>query len=79
MSMPKSLRRLVIDEMEVDPGNVVIVEGLVGLAQTVQIVPTGRQSLSLNLSVPASLSVFVNMAAIVFRPLGQGYSRPPSL
>ena len=53
-SMPKSLRRLVIDEMEVDPRNVVIVEGLVGLAQTVQIVLTGRQSLSLNLSVPAS-------------------------
>ena len=41
----KSLRRLVINEMEVDPRNVVIVEGLVGLAQTVQIAAHGATEL----------------------------------
>ena len=44
-SMPESLRRLVINELEVDPRNVVIVEGLVGLAQTVQIVAHGATEL----------------------------------
>ncbi|HCQ82433.1 MAG TPA: RNA degradosome polyphosphate kinase, partial [Rhodobiaceae bacterium] len=44
-SMPESLRRLVIDEMDVDPRNVVIVEGLVGLAQTVQIIAHGSTEL----------------------------------
>ncbi len=44
-SMPESLRRLVIDEMDVDPRNLVIVEGLVGLAQTVQIIAHGSTEL----------------------------------
>ena len=44
-AMPESLRRLVIEEMEVDSQSVVIVEGLVGLAQTVQIVGHGSTEL----------------------------------
>ena len=77
--MPKSLRRLVIDEMEVDPRNVVIVEGLVGLAQTVQIVAHGATELKFKPFSARFPSVFVNMAAIVFRPLVPRIFCPPSL
>ncbi len=44
-SMPESLRRLVIDEMDVDPRNVVTVKGLLGLAQTDQIIQHGSTEL----------------------------------
>lgn len=43
--MPEPLRRLVIEEMEVNPEHVTIVEGLVGLAQTAQIVDMGPAAL----------------------------------
>ncbi len=44
-AMPENLQRLITNELEVDPRGVTIVDGLVGLAQTVQIVIHGDASL----------------------------------
>ena len=40
-AMPSNLQRLVIAELEADPSNVLVVDGLVGLAQTTEIVEAG--------------------------------------
>jgi len=47
-SMPEALRQLVIDELDVSSASVVLVDGLVGLGQTDQVVAKGPASLRFN-------------------------------
>lgn len=47
-SMPEALRQLVIDELDVSSTSVVLVDGLVGLGQTDQVVAKGPASLRFN-------------------------------